>query len=53
MLSILYSTNKKTDPESIANEIKTKKMLERILKMPFIYVFNRINEFRQLCMKTS
>ena len=28
-------------------------MLKKLLKMPFIYVFNRINEFRQLCIKTS
>ena len=53
MLSILYSTNKKPILKVLLMKLKQKKMLKKLLKMPFIYVFNRINEFRQLCIKTS
>ena len=54
ILSILYSTNKKTNPESIVNESKSKtKWSKKLLSMPFFYAFNWKNELRQLCIKSS
>ena len=45
---------KKNNPESIVNESKSKKkMIKKLLSMPFFYAFNGKNELRQLCIETS
>ena len=44
---------KKNNPKVLLIKVNRKKMIKKLLSMPFFYAFNWKNELRQLCIKTS